>query len=109
MRSLRAARALAHPTGFACAAIMRNGDPHAEHLVPDKVDPLATPREVLEAFVASCKVGACNCDTMFVSHIVGVDLFEEPGHLRVEIIGEITPEEVLAEVVASALALSSPS
>lgn len=75
----------------------------------DLLLPLGTPREVLEVFVASCKVGACDCDTTFVSKIVGVDLFEEPGRLRVEIIGDVTPEEVLAEMVASAPALNSPS
>lgn len=33
------------PMGFGCAASMHHGDPHAEDLVPDKLDPLATLKE----------------------------------------------------------------
>jgi len=68
----------------------------------DLLLPLSTPRDILDIFVASCKVGQCDCDTTFVSKITGVDLFEEPGHLRVRIDGTVTPDEVLAEMVASA-------
>ncbi|MGC8511040.1 MAG: hypothetical protein ACP5PB_09250 [Acidimicrobiales bacterium] len=70
--------------------------------------PPATPRDVLDIFVASCNIGQCDCDTTFVSKIAGVELFEEPGHLRVQITGAVTPEEVLAEMVSSAPELSAP-
>lgn len=68
----------------------------------DLLLPPATPRNVLDVFVASCNIGQCDCDTTFVSKITGVELFEEPGRLRVQITGAVTPEEVLAEMVASA-------
>lgn len=74
----------------------------------DLLLPPATPRDVLDVFVASCNVGACDCDTTFVSKIHGVELFEEPGQLRVRIGGDVTPAEVLAEMVASAPQLNSP-
>ncbi len=74
----------------------------------DLLLPPATPRDVLDVFVASCNIGQCECDTTFVSKIAGVELFEEPGQLRVQITGAVTPEEVLAEMVSSAPALGSP-
>jgi len=69
--------------------------------------PPATPRDVLDTFVASCSIGQCDCDTTFVSKITGVELFEEPGHLRVQTTGAVTPKEVLAEM-ASAPQLANP-
>lgn len=74
----------------------------------DLLLPLTTPRDVLDIFIASCNVGACACDTTFVAKITGVKLFDEPGRLRVRINGEVTPEEVLAEMVGSAPELSAP-
>ena len=74
----------------------------------DLLLPPATPRDVLDMFVASCNIGQCDCDTTFVSKITGVELFEEPGHLRVHITGAVTPDEVLAEMVTSAPQLSPP-
>lgn len=74
----------------------------------DLLLPLATPRDVLDIFVASCNVGQCDCDTTFVSKIEGVELLEEPGYLRVQITGAVTAEEVLAEMVASAPEFNSP-
>lgn len=74
----------------------------------DLLLPPATPRDVLDIFVASCNTGQCDCDTTFVSKITAVELGEEPGHLRVHITGAVTPEEVLAEMVASAPELNSP-
>lgn len=44
----------------------------------------------------------------FVSKITGVGLFEEPGRLRVQITGAVTPDEVLAEMVTSAPQLAIP-
>lgn len=74
----------------------------------DLLLPPATPRDVLDIFVASCNIGQCDCDTTFVSKVTGVELFEEPGRLRVHITGAVTPDEVLAEMVSSAPELSSP-
>jgi len=74
----------------------------------DLLLPPETPRDVLEMFVASCNIGQCDCDTTFVSKITGVELFEQPGHLRVHITGAVTPDEVLSEMVSSAPQLSSP-
>lgn len=74
----------------------------------DLLLPLATPRGVLELFVAACNVGQCDCETSFVSRIDGVELTEEPGQLRVQITGPLTPAEVLAEMASSAPALSPP-
>lgn len=71
--------------------------------------PSSTPREALDVFVASCNVGACACDSTFVARIAGVELYDEPGRLRVRITGDVAPEEVLAEMVASAPELSTPS
>ena len=68
----------------------------------DLLLPPTTPRAVLEMFVASCNVGDCDCDTAFVAKIHNVELFEEPGLLRVHIVGDLTPAEVLAEMGASA-------
>lgn len=70
--------------------------------------PPTTPRDVLDVFVASCNVGACDCDTTFVSKISGVQLYDEPGRLRVHIEGDVTPEEVLREMVTSAPELTAP-
>ena len=74
----------------------------------DLLLPEATPCDVLDLFVASCNVGACDCDTTFVAKIRTVELFEEPGQLRVRIAGDVTPTEVLAEMAASAPQLSLP-
>ena len=74
----------------------------------DLLLPAATPRDVLDIFAASCNIGQCDCDTTFVSKIEGVELFEEPGYLRVQITGSVTPEEVLAEMLASAPELDLP-
>lgn len=73
----------------------------------DLLLPPNTPRDVLDVFVASCNIGACDCDTTFVSKIAGVELHEEPGQLRVRISGNVTPAEVLAEMVTSGSALSA--
>lgn len=73
----------------------------------DLLLPPATPRDVLDVFVASCNIGQCGCDTTFVSKITGVELFDEPGRLRVHISGAVTPEEVLAEMVVSAPELNT--
>ena len=73
----------------------------------DLLLPQSTPREVLDVFVASCNIGACDCDTTFVSKIAGVELHDEPGRLRVRITGSVTPEEVLAEMVTSGSTLSA--
>ena len=72
----------------------------------DLLLPPATPRDVLDMFLASCNVGECDCDTTFVSKTTGVELFEEPGRLRVQITGAVTPQELLAEMVTSAPELS---
>ncbi|GAC1358963.1 MAG: hypothetical protein NVSMB4_18130 [Acidimicrobiales bacterium] len=74
----------------------------------DLLLPPSTPRDVLDVFVASCNIGQCDCDTTFVSKITGVELYDEPGRLRVHITGDVTPEEVLAEMVASAPHLKAP-
>ena len=68
----------------------------------DLLLPPTTPRDVLDVFVASCNLGACDCNTDFVARIAGVELFDQPGRLRVRIAGNVTPEEVLAEMVSSA-------
>lgn len=68
----------------------------------DLLLPPATPRDVLDMFVAACNIGQCDCETTFVSKITDVELHEEPGHLRVHITGDVTPEEVLAEMGTSA-------
>ncbi|WP_072791857.1 hypothetical protein [Ferrithrix thermotolerans] len=62
------------------------------------------PRDILDTFVASCNVGRCDRDTTFVFKIEGVELLEEPGCLRVQVIAE----EVLAEMVDSAPELNPP-
>ena len=80
------------------------------HAIDGGVDlllPPTTPREVLDIFIASCNIGACDCDTAFVARIASVELFVEPGRLRVRIAGDVTPEEVLAEMVNSAPELST--
>ena len=74
----------------------------------DLLLPSGTPRDVLDIFVASCNLGACDCDAAFVARIHSVTVFEEPGRRRVRISGEVTPDEVLAEMVASAPQLSAP-
>lgn len=74
--------------------------------VEDGVDlllPPETPLEALDAFVASCNVGACGCGDSFVSRITGVELYDEPGRRRVRISGNITPDEVLTELAATPL------
>jgi hypothetical protein len=68
----------------------------------DLLLPPSASRDVLDVFVASCNIGACDCDTTFVSKIAGVELFEEPGRLRVRITGAATPGEVLTEMGSSA-------
>ena len=73
----------------------------------DLLLPPTTPRDVLDVFIASCNIGVCDCDTAFVARITGVELFDEPGRLRVRIAGDVTPEEVLAEMVSSAPELST--
>ena len=73
----------------------------------DLLLPPTTPRDVLDIFIASCNIGKCDCDTAFVTRINGVELFDEPGRLRVRIAGDVTPEEVLAEMVSSAPELST--
>lgn len=65
--------------------------------------PAETPLDALQAFVASCNVGACGCADTFVARVKEVELFEEPGRLRVRITGSVTPEEVLTEMAASAV------
>ena len=52
-------------------------------------------------FVASCAIGACDCNTHFVSKITGVEIYDEPGRLRVHITSEVTPDEVFVDMVAS--------
>jgi hypothetical protein len=42
-----------------------------------------------------------------VSKITGAELYDEPGRLRVHITGDVTPEEVLAEMVTSAEQLTA--
>ncbi len=69
----------------------------------DLLLPVGTPFDALEAFVASCNVGECGCEDNFVARVAGVELFDEPGRLRVRITGNITPEEVLAEMGNSAV------
>jgi hypothetical protein len=69
----------------------------------DLLLPLATPLETLEAFVASCNIGECGCGDSFVSRITGVDLYDEPGRRRVRISGDVTPDEVLAELAATVI------
>jgi hypothetical protein len=64
--------------------------------------PAGTPLDALRAFVASCNAGACACAETFVARVTEVELFEEPGRLRVRITGDVTPEEVLTEMAASA-------
>ena len=73
----------------------------------DLLLPRTTPRDVLDVFIASCSIGACDCNTAFVARITGVELFDEPGRLRVRIAGDVTPEEVLTEMVSSAPELST--
>ena len=73
----------------------------------DLLLPPTTPRDVLDVFVASCNIGACDCDSAFVARITGVELFDEPGRLRVRITGDVTLQEVLAEMVSSAPELSA--
>ena len=68
----------------------------------DLLLPPETPFETLDSFVASCNAGECGCADTFVARITGVELFEEPGRLRVRINGNVTPEEVLTELVDSA-------
>lgn len=75
----------------------------------DLLLPPGTPRDALDFLVASCNIGACDCDATFVAKIENVALHEEPGRLRVRITGDVTPSEVLAEMVASAPQLSTPS
>ena len=67
----------------------------------DLLLPASTPFGALEVFVASCNVGECGCEDTFVARVAGVELFEEPGRLRVRITGNVTPEEVLAEMANS--------
>ena len=67
----------------------------------DLLLPAGTPFDALEAFIASCNMGQCGCEDTFVARVAGVELFEEPSHLRVRISGNITPEEVLAEMAGS--------
>lgn len=74
----------------------------------DLLLPPSTRRDVLDIFVASCNIGACDCDATFVSKITGVELLEEPGHLRIRISGDVTPAEVLAEMSSSAPDLAVP-
>ena len=74
----------------------------------DLLLPPTTPRDVLDVFVASCNIGQCDCDTTFVAKITAVELYDEPGRLRVRITGEVTPEEVTAEMLASAPQLTPP-
>ena len=74
--------------------------------VADGVDlylPKETPINALEAFVTSCNVGECGCADTFVARVAAVELFEEIGHLRVHITGNVTPDEVLAEMFNSAV------
>lgn len=68
----------------------------------DLLLPPETSFDALQAFVASCNVGGCDCAETFVGRIQNVELFEEPGRLRVHITGDITPEEVLTEMANSA-------
>lgn len=73
--------------------------------IDDGVDlllPPETPLAALDAFVASCNAGECDCADTFVARITGVELFEEPGRLRVRISGDVTPAEVLTELAGSA-------
>lgn len=65
--------------------------------------PKETPINTLQAFIASCNVGECGCKDTFVARVAGVELFEEPGHLRVRISGNVTPDEVLVEMANSAV------
>jgi hypothetical protein len=69
----------------------------------DLLLPLETPLDVLDAFVASCNIGECGCGDSFVSRITGVELFDERGQRRVRISGNVTPDEVLAELAATPL------
>ena len=68
----------------------------------DLLLPPETSLDVLDAFVASCNVGECGCADTFVARITGVELFDEPGRRRVQISGAVDPQEVLAELHASA-------
>ena len=67
----------------------------------DLLLPAGMPYDALEAFVASCNVGECGCEDTFVARVAGVELFEEPERLRVRILGNITPDEVLTEMANS--------
>ena len=69
----------------------------------DLLLPSETPLKALEAFVASCNIGECGCEDSFVARVAGVELFEEPGRLRVRITGDVTPDEVLAEMATSSV------
>ena len=73
----------------------------------DLLLPPSTPRDVLDIFVASCNIGTCECETSFVAKINTVELYDEPGRLRIRITGDVTPEEVLGEMAASAPQLST--
>ena len=73
----------------------------------DLLLPRETPLEVLDAFVASCNVGACGCGDTFVSRITNVELHDEPGRRRVRISGDITPDEVLSELATTSLSQQS--
>ena len=75
----------------------------------DLLLPPSTSRDVLGIFVASCNIGTCDCETTFIARISNVDLYDEPGRLRIRITGDVTPEEVLTEMAASAPQLSTPS
>ena len=68
----------------------------------DLMLPLTTPLAALDAFVTSCNAGECGCEDTFVARITEVEMFEEPGRLRVRISGDVTPEEVLSELAGSA-------
>lgn len=69
----------------------------------DLLLPSETPLDALEAFVASCNIGECGCGDSFVARVAGVELFKEPGRLRVRITGDVTPDEVLAEMTTSSV------
>ena len=68
----------------------------------DLMLPLTTPLAALDAFVTSCNAGECGCEDTFVARITKVEMFEEPGGLRVRISGDVTPAEVLRELAGSA-------
>jgi len=68
----------------------------------DLLLPPETPFDALQAFVASCNLGGCDCADTFVGRIQNVELFAESDQLRVHITGDTTPEEVLSEMANSA-------